>query len=445
MTGGPDYPFVPRSNAHLRPGQFFAVELEDGRYACGRVISNDRADGYGARTWFVGALHDWVSSDPPTVDSIAGAPLLEAFHCPFGLIPESGGPVLGLRPLAADGIALGAGEPRSYVSETYAMELGNRTYVRPPEEPTYELRDVGSPLTAEMLAPMSTPRGTIQASTLPDKSDRRVLAEWLERHPHVDFRVFDMELHDLEFLVDFPALKRVWVDGLSLTSLDGLRHSPDDVEMIRFGFSRRRLDLQALSRFTELRSLYLEKHTKNIEVISGFEQLEELTLRSVTVSDLSLLVPMQRLRALELKLGGTKDLRLLSSLGSLEYFEAWMVKGLTDLSSVAEVPTLRFLFLQALSKVERLPDLGGNSALVRAHLEGLKGLTSVDEVVSAPNLRDVVLLGLPNIAPEALAPFGAHPALERALVGLGSARKNKLAETFVGRPRARYEKDWRRV
>ena len=35
----PKYPFEPKSNAHLMPGQFWGVPLSDGRWACGRVLA----------------------------------------------------------------------------------------------------------------------------------------------------------------------------------------------------------------------------------------------------------------------------------------------------------------------------------------------------------------------------------------------------------------------
>ncbi len=32
------YPFVPKSNRSLIPGQFWAIPLNNGKFACGRVI-----------------------------------------------------------------------------------------------------------------------------------------------------------------------------------------------------------------------------------------------------------------------------------------------------------------------------------------------------------------------------------------------------------------------
>lgn len=38
-VAAPVYPFEPKSNAYLLPGQFWGVPLSDGRWACGRVLA----------------------------------------------------------------------------------------------------------------------------------------------------------------------------------------------------------------------------------------------------------------------------------------------------------------------------------------------------------------------------------------------------------------------
>src|SRR6266700_932410 len=43
----PEYPFEPKSNTHLLPGQFWGVPLSDGRWACGRVLAvKTQSDAY---------------------------------------------------------------------------------------------------------------------------------------------------------------------------------------------------------------------------------------------------------------------------------------------------------------------------------------------------------------------------------------------------------------
>ncbi len=97
----PSYPFVPKSTAYLRAGQYWAVPLSDGRFACGRVIAVLR----GERRLFLAGLMDWVSDAPPDFESLAGAgDLIDNGEAHIKAITETGGAILGIRSLAADGI-----------------------------------------------------------------------------------------------------------------------------------------------------------------------------------------------------------------------------------------------------------------------------------------------------------------------------------------------------
>lgn len=99
----PTYPFVPRSNRLLRPGQFWAIPLSDGRFAAGRVMAVP-AFGVGDRTGVVVGLVDWVGDGPPTEADIAGRPVLVQAKARFEAITMTGGEVLGLRPLEVDNL-----------------------------------------------------------------------------------------------------------------------------------------------------------------------------------------------------------------------------------------------------------------------------------------------------------------------------------------------------
>lgn len=100
-----DYPFVPKSNAYLVPGQFWGIPLSDGRYACGRVLDIDRDAAYGRRTSFLAGLMDWCGDTPPTAERIAGMRILEQGEAHIKTILENGGEILGCRRLEADGLA----------------------------------------------------------------------------------------------------------------------------------------------------------------------------------------------------------------------------------------------------------------------------------------------------------------------------------------------------
>jgi hypothetical protein len=99
----PAYPFEPRSNRYLRAGQFWAVPLDDGRFACGRVMAVP-AFGAGDRVGMVVGLMDWVGDQPPSGADLAGRTVFDQAKTRFDAIRNTGGVVLGHRPLEADGL-----------------------------------------------------------------------------------------------------------------------------------------------------------------------------------------------------------------------------------------------------------------------------------------------------------------------------------------------------
>jgi hypothetical protein len=98
------YPFVPKSNARLRPGDFWAVPLRDGSFACGRVIELPPHGRPGGRVSFLGALLDWHDARPPTSAAIAGVKCVRQGAMHILAISTMGGVVLGNRALELDGI-----------------------------------------------------------------------------------------------------------------------------------------------------------------------------------------------------------------------------------------------------------------------------------------------------------------------------------------------------
>jgi hypothetical protein len=243
---GSNYPFTPKSNAHLKPGQFWPVPLSDGRFGCGRVLGTEREPGYGARTWFLGGLLDWVGVEPPTAESIAGAGLLEFGHAHVDAISENG-PILGERPPEADNLTVPAPDTvMSYWGGGYPKLRVERRFIACDPPPKAERRFLGSPLTDEMLAPSATGRGIVQFSDAYTDDEYQRLAAWLENYPEMTLRVYSSrDIRDLEFLRFFPSLQNFAADTLFFfESADGLRHVPESLQ----GLAWARCDGRSTSR-----------------------------------------------------------------------------------------------------------------------------------------------------------------------------------------------------
>lgn len=307
------------------------------------------------------------------------------------------------------------------------------------------IRDVTSPLTPESLLPLEGGIDLVRLGRPLTDAEYGALAELLREHPDVGLATWTHEFTDLDFLRFFPWIPTLRLRSYDLGSLAGLAHlDATCLHDLAIGETRKTLDLHVLERFGELRRLMLERHHRGVEVLGRLASLEDLQLRSMTLRDLSILIPLDRLRLLDLKLGGTKDLGLLPEIGQLEYLEIWMVRGLADISSVARLPHLRYLFLQAMRHVVALPATRDLGVLRGVRLETMKGLHDLAPLREAPVLEELFLVDMGHLTPADLEPLVDHPTLRGALLGLGSDRKNKAARDQTGLPELPYRRgSWR--
>jgi len=100
------YPFVPKSTSKLKPGQFWAVPLRHGKFACGRVLQVGFKGNPSKTRSFFGCLLDWIGTCPPSENAIAGSLPFRFGVMHVKAITETGGEVLGERALEADGIEI---------------------------------------------------------------------------------------------------------------------------------------------------------------------------------------------------------------------------------------------------------------------------------------------------------------------------------------------------
>ena len=300
------------------------------------------------------------------------------------------------------------------------------------------IREVRSPLTDQMLAPPDPRTHVVQFVEPLAPRDYERVADFIARHPDLTLRAYGHyrgQEHDISFLKYFPHVRHLQIDLLRLDSLGPLLHIDESLRSLYVGETLRPVSLAPLARFRSLEFLGISGKKKDVEVISELVSVRDLTLRSVTLQGLDLLRPLTLLESLNLKLGGTRDLRLLPEIGQLRYLELWLIRGLTDLGAVGELAGLQFLFLQALRRVEALPRLSGCRSLRRVHLETMKGITDLTPLQVAPALEQLLLIDMRHLSPDALTPLVGHPTLKEMTIGLGSHRKNEAARAIIDLPK----------
>jgi hypothetical protein len=234
-----------------------------------------------------------------------------------------------------------------------------------------------------MLWSLPADVGIVQFHTaLPDR-DYHALGTWIRDYPNVMLRAhasFDRSIMDLDFLRYFPTVTRFWIDApvFALRSLEGLGYLSDKTDTLHIGRSRHGLSLEPLRRFTNLRRLYLEGETSDLNVISELVTLESLTLRSINLLSVAQLRPLIALRALEMRFGTAPTLHGIGEVGQLRYLELSKMFGFDDLTPLEELESLEFLCLHALPHVTQFPRLDSLPKLRKLDLEDVPGLTPAE-------------------------------------------------------------------
>lgn len=113
------FPLTPARTAELEVGDFWAVQLTDGRFGCLQITSVRRS-GPASRTTFYAAVVDWAANQPPTADDIRGRDLLVQGLTRFEVFTKGGAQVIGNAtpagpPLEGDNVFEGRSSGLSHV------------------------------------------------------------------------------------------------------------------------------------------------------------------------------------------------------------------------------------------------------------------------------------------------------------------------------------------
>ncbi len=261
---------------------------------------------------------------------------------------------------------------------------------------------------------------------------------------------------DLSFLKHLPSLKKLRIcDATQLVNLANIelmneleelsfyRFEPEILEILKIinpdnikslsleGNLSKGYNVDFISKFNNLKSLYIEGPCKGIEEIGNLLNLEELVLRSISLPNLNFIGNLNKLWSIDIKLGGIKDFTVLSSLPQIKYLELWQIKGLSDISFISKMTELQNLHLESMINVTELPSFEKLKKLKRIKLMNLKGLKHFDKLKLAPNLRDFFFTMIHQLQPEDLLPVLQNPNLKNIYVYFPSDKKNNAFEALA--------------
>ena len=159
------------------------------------------------------------------------------------------------------------------------------------------------------------------------------------------------------------------------------------------------------------RVLWLDHVQLVDEDIEWLSKTERLTLWNVKVPE-GLLARIEPLWWLDIRGGSATDLAVAKGVNKLQYLAVNQVRGMSDLSLVAEMLALRYLDLYGLPKVLKLPTCAGLVNLEHGRIGQLRGLVSLHGLLQAPNLRELELVRKITVSETDLNEIISHSAIE---------------------------------
>ena len=243
--------------------------------------------------------------------------------------------------------------------------------------------------------------------------------------PEVELYVYGRASRDLGFLKYFETVKRLHVALYELEDITGFSHlRSGDLEALTFGETKKKFLLRFLETLPRLKKLFLVRHKIDLYSLHGLTELEDLGLSGITLPDLSLLLPLVRLRKLAVLLGSTTNLAELRRLPLLEELFLMRITGLSDLDVLGDLSGLRTLRLDWMRNVLSLPNFSGLARLDNVTLDTMKGLTDLTPLAAASTLRRLVVTAMPQLTAESFRCFVGHPRLQELWAGTGRSRVN---------------------
>lgn len=212
-------------------------------------------------------------------------------------------------------------------------------------------------------------------------------------------------LHDLAFLDELPP-------QLEFLSLD------EETDRPKVGFD-------SLRRFHHLRQLTLSGPCRGYEALADLKCLQELNLPKVGTDTCAFLSDLRQLEHLYLGRGSLSDLTVVGTLPRLRLLSLLEMRRLSNVSFLSDCLTLQWLDLDTIPGITGLPSLVGS--LIVLKLESLHNLADFGGVSSASGLElfQFVSSKKPIAVPRDFEIVLKLPSLRHVKAGFGVTRLNE--------------------
>jgi len=220
----------------------------------------------------------------------------------------------------------------------------------------------------------------------------RVLNDRLfSKRPDIGLSIFWYDPLDWKFMDYIPNVKNLKIQSFLTKDFSPLRQRSDLTQLLISETKSSAVDIGFISEFKDLKTLSIDGMKKGIPKIEALENIENLNLRGVKLTDLNFIKEFNRLRIIKLMFGHYDDLSILSELPRLVYIGLSRVRGIEDYRFLIDQRTIEFLHFVGMSRMEVLPSLTGAKSIRKIYIENMARLVDLRGLNDADSLEEFVL------------------------------------------------------
>jgi hypothetical protein len=192
--------------------------------------------------------------------------------------------------------------------------------------------------------------------------------------------------------------------------------------------AKRNFDLSILAQAQNLKTLFINGHTKNIGALQNLHNLTDLTLSAIPKhQNLQFLCDIESLRSLSLILGGRSSMDEFRH-PALENLSIIRVRGLETLGSLGRYPRLRDLHVEDQLQIHSIDFTGAPlQKVVLANCKNLDKIEGLEDLNQIAELR----VSRTNLDLQALLDRDWPPSLEILALYSGSRKWNDAARAVL--------------
>ncbi len=225
----------------------------------------------------------------------------------------------------------------------------------------------------------------------PSEKTWKVLEKFFYKYPHITLSISWFDQVNFDFFRYLPSVKKLSISSYMTKDFSPIKNYVDLEELSIGETKSKAIKVNFIEHFKNLKSFYNDGMKKGFEVLANSHKLEQLTLRGVKLESLDFLIPLSKLRKIELLYGSYENITALTKIVNLQRLEISRVRKIEDFSFLNKLSALESLTIEGQTSLNKLPNLEN---IINLEYLGISNNRNLNDISNIEKLKSIKVLWL---------------------------------------------------